>query len=161
MVNQILQGRLLQGFVGSYTEHKKIWSISLRVRINNHQKEIATVPYFEIVSDPTASFVNHNAALHAIKLIAINLGLNINNLNEFEPRCPSCTSHVLSEDIEGEYCCLNCGEEGPITQFYSGGWTETFINYHSITERNFDPPQTIAQKSEDRWNEQHRPIEEN
>ena len=122
-VNGSLQGIISRKYVGAWTEDKRIWSYVLTVKLNGHQKLVAKSSYFTIISDPTTSFINERSALHSVKTTAISLNADILNLSEYESRCPSCTSHVLTEEVEGEFCCLNCGEEGPKSMFASGGYS--------------------------------------
>lgn len=155
-INEPLQSRILQGYIGHWTDDKKIWSFYLRATLAGHQKDIAQASYFEVVSDPTQSFINHRAALHAIKTTAISLNADILNLDEFDPRCPACSSYALTEEVEGDYCCLTCGEEGPITVFFSGGITATYINFHSQGNKNLYQltPQHIADRSQEKYNQE-------
>lgn len=149
LTNGPLQGRLYQGYVSDFTQDKKIWCFELKARINGHIKSIALASYFEILSEPTQSFINHRVALHAVKSTAINLNMDILNLDEFDPRCPTCSSYVLTEEVEGEYLCLNCGEAGPITAFFAGGMTAAYINYHSQSNVAGLTPQCIAMRTEE------------
>ncbi len=153
-INGPLQGRILQGYIGHWTEDKKIWSFYLRVTLAGHHKDIAQASYYEVVSDPTQSFINHRAALHAIKITAISLNADILNLDEFDPRCPACSSYALTEEVEGDYCCLTCGEEGPITAFFTGGMTAAYINFHSQHNADILPPQAIADRSQEKYNQE-------
>lgn len=148
-INGPLQGRLYQSFQSDYTQDKKLWAFNLRSYINQHSVIIASASYFEILSDPAQSFINHRAALHSVKTTAISLNMDILNLDEFDPRCPNCTSYILTEEVEGEYLCLSCGAEGPITQFYAGGYTAAYINFHSQSDCAKTPQQIATTKSKE------------
>jgi hypothetical protein len=120
IVNGGLQGKLYKRFVSTYA-NKAIWSYSLRVFVDSNLHTLATASFYDTVGDPTNSFLNERAALHLIKTTAISLNVVVLNLDEFEPRCHACTSYVLSEEIEGEFVCLTCGESGPRDWFFTGG----------------------------------------
>ena len=122
-INGGLQGKIQQKHIGAYTDHKDIWSFVLTIGLNGHRVSVSKASYFVTPDDPTTSYINERTALHQIKTTAISLNVEILNLDEFEPRCYSCTSHVLMEETPNEFVCLTCGEHGPRRWFFTGGIT--------------------------------------
>ncbi len=121
IINNKLQGKIHKRFTGGYTTDKVLWAFLLNIGLHGHVVNIAQAAFFDILNDPTTSFINEISALHLIKTTAISLNIKILNLDKFEPRCYSCTSHVLAEETEGEFVCLTCGESGPRKWFFTGG----------------------------------------
>ena len=119
-----IQGVIQKKFIDAYTQDKLIWSFVLNVHLNGHRHNLAQASYFEIGSDLATSFINERTALHSIKTTAISLNAELLNLDQWEPRCHACTSPVLSEEVEGEFLCLNCGEVGPREWFFAEGQSD-------------------------------------
>ena len=97
---------------------------------DGHIDLIARVPYLLKADNEATTFMNNRTALHKVKTIAMEIGATITNLSDFEPVCPSCRSRMLTEDVAGDLCCHNCGEEGPISQYFVGGIDSNYLEKH-------------------------------
>lgn len=119
---ETLVGIIKKRYTGIDTHENAIpiWSFVLTVMLGDHHVSVAKASYFQEPNDVTGSFINERSALYAIKTAASTLAIDIFNLKDFEPRCHACTSHVLSEENEGELLCLTCGEVGPRDWFMAG-----------------------------------------